>query len=148
MIANLVENRSFFQAAPGGDEPDGSDAVLIGLFRGVHKWGKIDQAVAWRFRLVCGGLGAEFAILGATAGFDVHDGTEMNFVAFEMFADAVSPGKEGVDVAAGFEVEEPLALVAVELVAGDDFGGEFTDAMRGGHGFVGGVCVNHFGAHG
>jgi hypothetical protein len=54
-------------------------------------------------------LRAEAAILRARAGLGVDDGAEMNFVALELFADAVGPRQQIQNVGGGFEVEKPRA---------------------------------------
>ena len=60
---------------------------------------------------------AETAILGACAGLGVHDGTKMNLVALEMFADAIGPSHEIKDVGGAFEGEEPVGFRAVKVAA-------------------------------
>ena len=143
-IADLVENRTFFEAFPGGNEAKGCHPILFCFVGSGQDWRKIDEAVAGRVGLVGSGLSAKFAVLGTAARFDVHDGAKVDFVALEMFTDAIGPGEQGVDVGAGFEVEEPLAFVAGQLLAGEDFFGKVADSGRR----LDLVGVNHIGAHG
>ena len=145
MIADLVQNRPLFKAAPGGDKPNGGYTVLPGLVGRIHDGGQVVQAEAGRVSLIRGELRAESAVFGAAAGFDVHDGTEVDFVALEMLANAVGPGEQAENISAGFKIEKPLALISGECMARENFLGKLTDPGWRLDCFGG---VNHFGAHG
>ena len=96
--------------------------------RGVH------QAVARGLGLISGRLGAEAAILGTTTGFYIYNGAKVNFVAFEMFADTVSPGEEIEDIGARFEIEEPERVFAA-----NEFALEHTASEVGNSSLIAGV---------
>ena len=96
---------------------DGGDVVQIRLVRRFGHGLGIHETVFRRPGLVMRGLRAEAAILRARAGLGVDDGTEMNLVALELFADAVGPRQQIKDVGGGFEVDEPERLVAGDLSA-------------------------------
>jgi hypothetical protein len=78
--------------------------------------------------LIGGRLGTKAAVFGTAAGFHVYDGTEMNFVSFEIFTNAISPGKEIKDIGTVFEIEEPKGVFAPDQVTVEDTGSEFRDA--------------------
>jgi len=92
-IADFIEHRPFVESLPGRDQADGGDPILVGLFGRFQHRLRVDKPVLRGTGLVVGRLGAEAAILGAAASLGVHNGAQVNFVAFEMFADAVGPGE-------------------------------------------------------
>jgi len=65
-------------------------------------------------------LRAEAAILGTRASLGVDDGAEVNFVALEMFADAIGPRQEIENVGGRFEIEQPRRFVAGDVAAAED----------------------------
>jgi hypothetical protein len=79
--------------------------------------------------LVKGRLGAKAAILRAGAGFGINDGTEVNLVSLEVFADAVGPGEQIKDVRCPFQFKEPPGLVTSNVSAVHDALAKFAQAL-------------------
>ena len=139
--ADFIEHRAFVQPFPRGDEADGGDAIFIRLLGGFGHGFGINESVFRRAGLVMRRLRAEAAILRARAGLGVDDGAKMDFVALELFADAVGPRQQIQNVGGGFEVDEPQRLVAGNCSAAQNPLAEFGD-------FAVIFCVNQFCCHG
>ena len=92
------KNRAFLESRHAATRPKAVTPFGLGFSSGGEDGSLLDEAVARRFGLVGGGLGAEAAILRARAGLGVDDGAEVNLVALELGTDAVGPGEQVVDV--------------------------------------------------
>ena len=118
----------------------GCDAVAIGLAGRLSDRFRIHEPVFGRTGLEVGRLRAEAAILRAGPGLGVDDGTKVDFVALEMFADAVGPRQQIQNVGGGLEVEQEQRLGAREFAAGEH------PLAQGGNPSV--ICdVNRLGSH-
>ena len=68
-------------------------------------WLRFDEAVTRRVSLIRSRLGAEPAVLRATAGLDVHDRAQVNLISLEMFANAIGPAQQIVNIRGVGELE-------------------------------------------
>jgi hypothetical protein len=114
--------------------------MLIGLVCGLLHRLRVHEPVARGAGLVMRGLRAEAAVLRAGAGLGVDDGAEVNLVAFEMLADAVGPGQQVQNVGGGFQVQQPLRLVAGDVATAEHALAEFGNPAMLGH--VNGLCCH------
>jgi hypothetical protein len=139
--ANLIEQRTFVEAFPGGDQPDGRHTVSVRFIGGFGNGFRIHEAVFGRAGLVMRRLRAKAAIFRARAGFGVDDGAEVDFVAFEFFAQAVRPREQIENVGVVFEIKEPQRLVARDAPAVQNPLSQIRDARVI-------ACVKHLCRHG
>src|SRR5208282_5196223 len=116
-VADFVEDRPFVQPFPRSNEADGGDALFVRFIGGFLNRFGVYKAVFGRAGLIMRRLRTEAAILRARAGLGVDDGAEVDFVALEMFADAIGPGKQIKNVRGSFETEEPQRFFAGDEAA-------------------------------
>jgi hypothetical protein len=116
-VADFIQHRAFVQSFPGGDQTDSSDGIFICFVGSFGDGFGINESVSRRAGLVMRRLRAEAAILGTRAGLGIDDGAKMDFVALEMFSDAVRPRQQIKNVGGRFEIEEPQRIVARDLSA-------------------------------
>ena len=140
-VAAFIEHRAFIQPFPRGDEAHGGDVVEVRFIGGFGDRFGFNKAVFRRACLIMRRLRAEAAILGTRARLGVDDGTEMNLVALELFTDAVGPRQQIEDVSGGFEVDEPVRLIAGNVPAAQN---SFTERGK----FLVICRVNRFCCHG
>ena len=139
-VADFIQNGTFVQTFPGGDETDSGYGILVGLIGGFEDGFGVNEAVFRRAGLVMGGLRAEAAILGAGTGLGIDDGAEMNLVALELFANAVGPREEVQNVGGAFEMNQPQGFIAGDMAAPQN-----SFAQEGDLAMI--VCVNLFRTH-
>ena len=139
--ANLIEQRAFVEAFPGGDQADGRHAVSVRFIGGFGHGFRIHEAVSGRAGLVMRRLRAKAAIFRARAGLGVDNGAKVDFVAFEFLAQAVRPREQIENVGAVFEIKEPQRLVARDAPAAQNPLSQIRDA----HVII---CVKHLCRHG
>src|SRR5207247_11356114 len=115
MGADRIEAGAFPQSPPCSHEPERRHAAGIGFLGRLENGLAVNEPVSGRAGLVSRGLGTEAAILGATAGFHVHDRAEVNLVALEMLANSIGPTEQVEYVATAFQIQEPTALGPLDL---------------------------------
>jgi hypothetical protein len=86
-------------------------------------------------------LRAEPAVFRTAAGLDVDDGTKMDFVSLEFFANAIGPREQVKNVRGGFELEKPQRFIACDGPAVQNALAERGDTLVI-------CCVNQFLHHG
>jgi len=124
-LADFVQHWPFVQPFPSGDEANGGDAVPVRFVSGFANRFRVNEAIFRRTGLVKRRLRTEAAIFRARPGFGVDDRAKMDFVAFELFADAIGPGQQIQNVGRRFKIEEPERVVAGNVPAGQNTFAEF-----------------------
>src|ERR1051326_8925126 len=109
-VANVVESGPFLRSAPGSDQAKSGDTVRLSFLSGSENRLRFDETVTRRIGLIGSRLGAESAIFGTASGFDVYYRTKVHFVSLEMFANAIGPTQQIVNVGSIGELEQPKPL--------------------------------------
>src|SRR5206468_956089 len=78
--------RTLLQSAPCRNQAKRRDTVSLGFLCGRKDRLRLDEPVTRRVGLIRSRLGAESAVLRATASFDVYNRAQVNSISFKMFA--------------------------------------------------------------